>query len=206
MHFFADSPSMNIAPYHLVLGSSSPARKMLLEKLHIPFTTCSPDIDESDQPNETPQQLVQRLAKEKAYAVATQLTPTEPTLIIGGDQVAVVDDMITGKPHTHEKAIATLKAMSGKVITYYNGLCLYDPLKQREQISLTTTDVHFRALSDELIETYLQKDQPYQCAGGFRSEGMGIVLAEKYVSDDPNALVGLPLISLLNMLKKWGLF
>jgi MAF protein len=185
----------------LVLGSTSPFRKALLEKLHLTFTTDSPDIDESRLGGETPEQLVARLACEKARAVA-QRNPE--SLIIGSDQVAINGDEILGKPGSHEKAVQQLRAASGKKVSFLTGLCLYNSGSGEEQVVVEPFHVHFRTLSDEQIENYLRAEQPYNCAGSFKSEAMGIALFEKLEGDDPNSLIGLPLIRLIAMLEKEG--
>lgn len=185
----------------VVLGSTSPFRKALLEKLHLDFLTDSPDIDESRQPGETPEQLVARLACEKAKAVA-QRHPD--ALVIGSDQVAVNGEEILGKPGGHEKAMEQLRAASGKQVRFLTGLCLYNSVSQSQQVIVEPFSVHFRALSDEQINNYLMAEEPYNCAGSFKSEAMGIALFEKLEGDDPNSLIGLPLIQLIKMLEKEG--
>ena len=185
----------------LVLASSSPFRKQLLERLMVPFETISPDIDESPLEGETPRELVERLAIEKAKAVAD----TYPkALIIGSDQVALHGDTIVGKPHTHERAVEQLKQASGKSITLYTGLALFNASSGAMQSLVEPFTVHFRTLSDETIENYLQKERPYNCAGSVRSEALGVALIERYEGDDPAALIGLPLIRLVSMLKNEG--
>ena len=185
----------------LVLASSSPFRKQLLERLMVPFETISPDIDESPLEGETPRELVERLAIEKAKAVAN----TYPkALIIGSDQVALHGDTIVGKPHTHERAVEQLKQASGKSITLYTGLALFNASSGAMQSIVEPFTVHFRKLSDETIENYLQKERPYNCAGSVRSEALGVALIERYQGDDPAALIGLPLIRLVSMLKNEG--
>lgn len=182
----------------LVLGSSSPYRKMLLESLMLPFETASPDIDESRKPGETPLQLVERLAVEKAQAVAKKYPNA---LVIGSDQVALHGEEIVGKPHTHERAVEQLKTASGKQVTLYTGLALLNSASRRIQSEVIPYTVHFKHLADTDIEAYLRKEQPYNCAGSVRSEGLGIALLERFEGDDPNALIGLPLIRLIAMLE-----
>ena len=182
----------------IVLGSSSPFRKMLLERLMLNFETDSPEIDETAKPDETPQQLVERLAIEKAQAVATRHTNS---LIIGSDQVAVHGDEIVGKPHDHQHAVEQLKSASGNIITLYTGLALYNSETQHLQSEVVPYTVHFRELTEQMIENYLRKEQPYNCSGSVRSEGLGIALLTRYEGDDPNALIGLPLIRLIHMLE-----
>lgn len=185
----------------LVLGSSSPFRKMLLERLMVPFTTANPDIDETPLPNETPIQLVERLAIEKAQAIASK---HPNSLVIGSDQVALHGDDIVGKPHTHERAVAQLKQASGKQITLYTGLALINSNNGQVQSEVIPFTVHFKQLSDYVIESYLHKEKPYNCAGSVRSEGLGVALFERFDGDDPNALIGLPLIRLVAMLENQG--
>jgi len=183
----------------LVLGSTSPFRKALLEKLQLEFSTDKPEIDESREPGETPEQLVARLACEKARTVA-QRHPD--SLIIGSDQVAVNGDEILGKPGNHEKAMEQLRNASGKTVTFLTGLCLYNSGTDTEQVIVEPFTVHFRELTDEQIDNYLRAEQPYNCAGSFKSEAMGIALFDKLEGDDPNSLIGLPLIQLIRMLEK----
>ncbi len=185
----------------LVLASTSPFRKAILEKLAIPFETVAPDVDESLLANESPEQLVARLSELKAKAVAKKYSDA---LIIGSDQVAVVDGQIIGKPGTHEKAVAQLKRATGKRVSFLTGLCLYNTRSQRTQIDVVPYYVIFRQLKDAQIENYLQKEQPYNCAGSFKSEGLGIALFERLEGDDPNTLMGLPLIKLIKMLESEG--
>ena len=185
----------------LVLASSSPFRRELLERLKIPFEAIAPEVDESPRSGETPQQLVERLAIEKARKVAAQ---RPDALVIGSDQVAVYDGRIVGKPHTHDKAVQQLRSASGKAVTLYTGLALINAATQRVQCEVIPYRVVFRALSDAQIESYLRKEQPYSCAGSVRSEGLGIALLEKFEGDDPNTLIGLPLIRLVRMLESEG--
>lgn len=181
----------------ILLASSSIYRHQLLRKLGVPFEWASPDIDESHQPGESPAQLVQRLAETKARRLAS----TYPNhLIIGSDQVATIDHQILGKPHTHTNASIQLKSFRQREVAFMTGLCLFNPTANRIQTSVETYKVKFRNLSDEQIENYLQREQPYDCAGSFKSEGLGICLFERLEGDDPNTLVGLPLIALTRML------
>lgn len=183
----------------LVLGSSSPFRKMLLETLMVPFSTANPDIDETPLAGETPIKLVERLAVAKAQEVAK----THPnSLIIGSDQVALHGNEVVGKPHTHERAVEQLKAASGKKIELFTGLALINSETGRVQSEVVPFAVHFKRLSDEVIDAYLRKEQPYNCAGSVRSEGLGVALFERFDGDDPNALIGLPLIRLVFMLEQ----
>jgi len=182
----------------LVLGSTSPFRKEILQKLAIPFETAAPDIDESPLKDESPQALVARLAELKAKEVAKQFTHH---LIIGSDQVAVVNNNILGKPGTHEKAVQQLTEASGQTVHFYTGLCLYNSQSENVQCEVVPFSVVFRDLKTSEIENYLLKETPYNCAGSFKSEGLGITLFEKLQGDDPNTLIGLPLIRLVAMLK-----
>ncbi len=185
----------------LVLASTSPFRRELLEKLGLPFSTAAPEVDESRREDEPPIQLVQRLAQAKARAVAQQFPRA---LIIGSDQVACVDGEILGKPGSRENAIAQLTAMTGKTVEFHTGLCLYNSEEERAQVLCEPFRVHFRSLNSGQIERYVDHEQPYNCAGSFKSEGMGITLFRKLEGDDPNALVGLPLIRLVEMLDREG--
>ncbi len=185
----------------LVLGSTSPFRRQLLEKLGLPFDTASPETDETPLGGETPEQLVARLAEAKARAVKSQ---HPKALIIGSDQVAVNEGEILGKPHTHDKAMEQLRNASGKHVRFLTGLCLYNAATDRAQVEVVPFDVVFRDLSDEMIDNYLKAEQPYNCAGSFKSEAMGIALFEKLEGEDPNTLIGLPLIRLVRMLEAEG--
>ena len=185
----------------LVLASTSPFRKAILEKLHVPFETASPDVDESILIGESPEQLVARLSEAKARAVATNYTDA---LIIGSDQVAVVDGQILTKPGSHDKAIAQLKRASGKRVSFLTGLCLLNTKSNRAQVDVIPFNVIFRQLNEVQIENYLHKEQPYNCAGSFKSEGLGIALFDRLEGSDPNTLIGLPLIRLIKMLEHEG--
>lgn len=186
----------------LVLGSTSVFRQTILEKLNIPFQTAKPNIDETALANETPQALVERLAIEKANAVADKFPDA---LIIGSDQVAVCEGEILGKPHNFDNAVKQLRKFSNKSVTFYTGLCVFDNAKNKVTSLVEPFIVHFNPLSQEEIESYLKAEQPYNCAGGFKSEGLGICLFEKLEGDDPNSLIGLPLIRLVSLLKQHGL-
>lgn len=181
----------------LVLASSSPYRRTLLDKLQLPYRCHSPDIDESPLPGETPQQLVMRLAEKKARAVAT-IYPD--AIIIGSDQVAVINENIIGKPGNRENAIQQLQQASGKRVTFLTGLTVLNTSNNSIQTETIPFHVHFRLLNKQMIENYIDKESPLDCAGSFKSEGLGIVLFEKLEGDDPNALIGLPLIRLTSML------
>lgn len=186
----------------LVLGSTSPFRKTILEKLNLPFKCAKPNIDESALNGESPQTLVERLAVEKAQAVASDFPNA---LIIGSDQVAVCDGEILGKPHHFDNAVKQLKKFSNKKVTFYTGLCVFNSESNEVKSLVEPFNVHFNALSDSDIEHYLHAETPYNCAGSFKSEGLGICLFNKLEGDDPNTLIGLPLIKLVELLKQHGL-
>jgi MAF protein len=186
---------------NIVLASSSAYRKKILEPLLPKLICVAPNIDESVQNDETPEHYVSRLAEEKAKVVAAQ----QPNaLVIGSDQCAVLKGNIISKPGNHENAIAQLKASSGKTITFYTGLCVINTHSHSQQISCETFQVTFRKLSEKQIIAYLDKDQPYDCAGSFKVESLGITLFEKMQGTDYNTLIGLPLIALTTMLKAEG--
>jgi septum formation protein len=185
----------------LVLGSTSQFRKALLEKLGLPYSTVSPEVDETPLDDESPEQLVYRLSEAKARAVASS---KPDALIIGSDQVAVIDGEILGKPGSHEKAVDQLRNASGREVTFLTGLCLLNSKTNVAQIEVVPFTVHFRELSDEQIENYLSSEKPYNCAGSFKSEALGISLFERLEGDDPNTLIGLPLIRLVRMLENEG--
>jgi len=183
----------------LVLASTSPFRKKILEKLGLPFETINPEADETRLDDEPPEQLVQRLAQAKAQAVADHCTDA---LVIGSDQVAVIEGDILGKPGSHDKAVKQLQRASGKTVRFYTGLCLLNSKTGKSQLEAVPFDVVFQTLTDSQIENYLDKEKPYNCAGSFKSEALGIALFEKLQGDDPNTLMGLPLIRLVRMLEK----
>jgi MAF protein len=183
----------------LVLGSTSPFRKEILTKLNIPFVCAKPNIDESAFDNESPIELVERLAIEKAKAVAGEFPDA---LIIGSDQVAMCDGEILGKPHNFENAVKQLEKFSNKTVVFYTGLCVYDSGLDYTTALIEPFLVHFNQLSLSDIENYLHAEQPYNCAGSFKSEGLGICLFKKLEGDDPNTLIGLPLIKLVELLKQ----
>lgn len=188
-------------PPRLVLASTSIYRRDLLARLQIPFETASPDVDEAALPGESPVATAQRLSLAKAKAVA-QAFPD--ALIIGSDQVAYLGEQCFGKPYTRERAVEQLRTMRGRTVIFHTGLCLYNSASGRVQLAGVPTEVGFRQLSDEEIERYLDKEQPYHCAGSARSEGLGIALLDRMRGDDPNALIGLPLIALCTMLRAEG--
>lgn len=185
----------------LVLASTSPYRRELLARLQLPFEAVAPDADETALPDETPAETAERLAEAKARAVAERF-PTH--LIIGSDQVAHMGEQRFGKPGTRDKAIAQLRAMSGKSIVFHTGLCLLNTATGRLHLRGIATEVGFRELSDAEITRYLDREDALNCAGSARSEGLGIALMEYMRGDDPNALIGLPLIALAEMLRAEG--
>ncbi|AZC36284.1 Maf family protein [Pseudomonas chlororaphis] len=185
----------------LLLASSSAYRRELLTRLRLPFTCSSPDIDESHRPGESATELVKRLAEEKARALAA----THPGhLIIGSDQVAVLGERIIGKPHTFEKAREQLLAASGASVTFLTGLALLNSKSGRCQVECVPFTVHMRELNPARIERYLHAEQPYDCAGSFKAEGLGISLFRSTEGSDASSLIGLPLILLVDMLLAEG--
>ncbi len=190
---------MNSQP--LVLASTSIYRSQLLSTLQIPFQTAAPDVDETPLPGESAEQTSWRLSRIKAEVVAKRFPDA---LIIGSDQVALLDGQQIGKPLTHDNAVLQLRTMRGKTVEFYTALSLLNAVTGNMQTEVAVTKVSFRSLSDEQIERYLKKEQPYHCAGSAKSEGLGIALISSIRGDDPNALIGLPLILLVGMLEKQG--
>ncbi|MDD2833523.1 MAG: Maf family nucleotide pyrophosphatase [Methylotenera sp.] len=185
----------------LILASSSPYRRELLERLRLPFICITPDVDETPINGELPQATALRLAQLKAKKIAE----TNPdALIIGCDQVATLDNIQLGKPLNHSNATQQLRMMRGREVIFHSALCLYNASTHNMQAEAVPYHVKFRQLSDAQIERYLLLEQPYQCAGSAKSEGLGIALIEKMQGDDPNALIGLPLIRLIDMLQAEG--
>ena len=185
----------------LVLGSSSPYRKAVLDKLGIPFRIDTPRIAETRSPGESPTDLVQRLAEMKARDVGSR---HPGALIIGSDQVASLNGEILGKPGSRENAIEQLLAASGQTVTFLTGLGLHDSTTGRIQTAVEPFVVRFRQLTRTQIERYVDRDRPYDCAGSFKSEGYGITLFSALEGRDPNALMGLPLILLVDLLANEG--
>ena len=183
----------------LILASTSPYRRALLEKLGLSFECTAPQTDETPRAGESPRHLVLRLAQEKAQSLA-DAWPQH--LIIGSDQVCVLDGEITGKPYTEENARQQLMKASGNIVTFYTGLALYNSATGHLQTECEPFDVHFRHLSEQEIDDYVRKERPLNCAGSFKSEGLGIALFERLEGRDPNTLVGLPLIALCQMLRR----
>jgi septum formation protein len=186
----------------LVLASTSPFRQALLQRLDVPFETFNPNVDESAQLNEKPEDLVQRLAVLKAQAAQSSYPDA---LIIGSDQVAVVENKILGKPLTHDKAVEQLTFLSGKKVVFQTGLCVFNSKTKETLVDLISFTVKFRELELKKIKNYLRKEPAYNCAGSFKSEGLGIALVESMEGNDPNALIGLPLIRLIQMLEHFDL-
>lgn len=190
---------MNSQP--LVLASTSNYRSELLTRLRIPFQTAAPDVDETPLPGESAQQTSWRLSRAKAQAVAAH---HPGALIIGSDQVALLGNQQLGKPLTHDNAVQQLRAMRGQTVTFYTALTLLNAQTGDIQTEVAINRVNYRKLTDAQIENYLRAEQPYHCAGSAKSEGLGIALISSMEGDDPNALVGLPLILLVNMLLGQG--
>ncbi|WP_130471356.1 Maf family protein [Candidatus Magnetaquicoccus inordinatus] len=189
----------------LVLASTSPYRRQLLDRFAVAYETARPGIAEERLPGESPRQLALRLAEEKARAVAANY---DNALIIGADQVALLGEeeesapQLLSKPGSHAAAVAQLRAVSGKSVQFLNGLALYHTPSGRCHTIVVPFRVLFRTLEDSLIEAYLRREQPYDCACSFKSEGLGIVLFERMEGEDPTALIGLPLIALRRLLEK----
>lgn len=201
---FSDRPPSDGRPA-LILASSSPYRRELLERLRIPFDVAVPAIDETPLSGETPEATALRLAEAKAKAVAAALPATaRRTLVIGSDQVATFDGQQIGKPGTHERALVQLRAMQGREVLFHSALCLFDSASGEAQSVDVVTHVRFRRLPDAALDGYLRAETPYDVAGSAKSEGLGIALLEAIQSDDPTALIGLPLIALTRMLLAAG--
>lgn len=186
----------------LILASSSEYRRQLLQKLLIPFNSISPNVDESALAGEKPQETALRLAQEKAKKIGNEYPHA---LVIGCDQVATMDGEQLGKPLNHHNATKQLQKMRGREVVFHSALCLYNATTGNMQAEVVPYLVKFRQLSDEQIESYLTKEQPYHCAGSAKSEGLGIALIERMLGEDPNALIGLPLIKLITMLHNEGI-
>ncbi|WP_345811188.1 Maf-like protein [Paraburkholderia sp. PREW-6R] len=191
-------------PPRLILASSSPYRRELLARLRIPFDVVVPAIDETPLAGETPDITAMRLAEAKARKVADMLPPDETALVIGSDQVATYDGLQIGKPGTHDKALAQLQAMRGREVLFHSALSLFDSRCGTAQTADVVTRVKFRNLPDPALEAYLRAETPYDVTGSAKSEGLGIALLDAIHSDDPTALVGLPLIALSQMLLAVG--
>jgi septum formation protein len=190
------------APTPLILASTSRYRRDLLERLQLPFEVRAPQVDEAARAGEAPATLARRLALDKAHAVAID---APAAVVIGSDQVAELDGVAIGKPHTHERARAQLRAMSGRSVLFHTAVAVVCKQRGFADAALATVVVRFRALSDAEIERYLQLEQPYDCAGSAKSEALGIALLAAVESDDPTALIGLPLIRTCELLRLAGL-
>ena len=186
----------------IILGSTSPYRRELLARLRVPFEVVSPEVDETPLPRETPRQLACRLAMSKARAVAARFPQA---VVVGSDQVADLDGAAIGKPLVHEVAVAQLRRMSGQQVVFQTAVAVVCASSQFAQMDLAQVRVRFRTLHDAEIEAYLLAEQPYDCAGSAKSEGLGIALMDAIESDDPSALVGLPLIRTCTMLRAAGI-
>lgn len=189
-------------PTSLILASSSPYRRLLLERLYIPFSVTFENVDESALPNELPEAHVKRLSLKKAYTIANALPEA---YCIGSDAVAVYQGTIVGKPLTHDNAVQQLRMLSGQSVTFHTGVCLVNVQHAFERYALVKSRVIFRPLTDQMIENYLHKIQPYHCAGSFQSETLGSAIMARFEGDDPTALIGLPLIALTAMLEDAGI-
>ncbi len=185
----------------LILASTSVYRRDLLGRLRLPFDVARPDVDETPQPNESPRDLAVRLARTKACAVAA--LQQDDAWALGSDQVAELDSQPLGKPGGRDAAIAQLQAMRGHHVRFHTALCLAHP-DGRNVAELDLTEVHFRALDDAEISRYVDAEQPFDCAGSFKCEGLGITLFERIDNQDPTALVGLPLIATCRLLRQAG--
>lgn len=185
----------------IVLASSSRYRRELLERLLDDFQSVAPDRDETPRAGESPRQLVRRLARSKAEAVAEG---NPAALVIGADQVAALDSRVLGKPGSHRKAVEQLLHSSGKTLAFLTAACVLDPVSRQLHEHTDRTQVRFRRFDRALAESYLRRDEPYDCAGSFRIEGAGVVLFESVTSEDPTALVGLPMIWLAGVLQELG--
>ena len=190
------------SPPPLILGSTSRYRRELLERLQLPFEVHAPQVDETPRAGEPPENLARRLALAKARAVAARYPQA---VVIGSDQVADLEGEPLGKPGTHERAVEQLRRMRGRTVIFQTALSVVCLARGFEMSDLAAVKVRFRALSDAEIDTYLRREEPYDCAGSAKSEGLGIALLESIDNDDPTALVGLPLIRTARMLRAAGL-
>ena len=190
------------ATARLVLASTSPYRRALLERLGVPFAVADPEVTEEHVRGESPEAMAGRLAKAKARAVANRYPNS---LIIGSDQVAVCDGKILGKPITHANAVRQLRALSGREALFHTAVCVHRAQTGESRARVVPCRVTFRTLDDATIESYLAKEQPYDCTGSAKSEGLGIALIARMQSEDPSALIGLPLIALVDLLREQGL-
>ncbi len=209
MHTVLDYPHPLPAPpaqhktMNILLASGSPYRKSLLERLNLTFSQASPDIDETPEPGESARELAIRLSREKALILADQYPDT---LIIASDQTAALDNRILGKPGTREQAIQQLSNCSGRQVVFHTGLSLLNTATAEHQLTCVDYTAWFRTLSSTQIATYIDAESPLDCAGSFKCEGLGITLFEKMAGDDPDSLIGLPLITLTTMLMNEGVY
>jgi septum formation protein len=185
----------------IILASASRYRQGLLDRFLDDYENVRPDIDESPQPGEDPESLAGRLARKKAETVSSK---NKDALIIGADQLAVLEGAVLGKPGDHQKAVEQLLAATGKVVTFLTAVCVLDPVTRRRYEHIDKTTVRFRQFDRRLADSYLRHDEPYDCAGSFKIEGAGFVLFESVSTDDPTALIGLPMIWVAGTLKELG--
>ena len=188
-------------PPKIILASSSPFRRQLMDRLRLDYEAIAPDVDESRRPDETAVEYVCRLAEAKAEAIAERVPGA---VVIGSDQCALIDGQILGKPGSHENALRQLRQAQGKTVLFHTGICVLRPERQFRAIAEVPFEVEFRNLDDDSLERYLQVEQPYDCAGSFKAEGYGICLFERLSGEDPTALIGLPLIRLVKLLEQAG--
>lgn len=200
--FYDNNIRVQPLPTNIILASSSAFRKSLLERLQIVFSCISPDIDESQYADEAAEDYVKRLARQKAEAVSRL---NSDAVVIGSDQCALLDGVILGKPYTHQNALRQLKNAQGKTVIFHTGLCVLQQSSGFCKVEDILYEVEFRQLNDGQLEHYLRVEQPYQCAGSFKSEAYGISLFSRMRGDDPTALIGLPLIRLTAMLEDAGI-
>lgn len=194
---------MKMKNMQLILASTSPYRKELLSRLHLDFTTARPDADETPRNGEMPEELALRLASAKAQSLAPQFPNS---LIIGSDQVATLDDITPiGKPGTAARAAEQLRASSGNTVIFYTGLCVLNTATQAQEILVDRYEIQFRELTDNEIQRYIALENPLDCAGSFKSEGLGSALFARHLGADPTSLIGLPLIALCGALRRQGL-
>ena len=185
----------------IVLASTSPYRRELLARLRVPFEITAPGVDEVALPGEAPRATAMRLSEWKAKAAAAS---SEGALVIGSDQVAVLDGKSIGKPGSHEMAVLQLRTLRGRCVTFHTAVALLNTTSGAIQVAEVPTEVYFRQCTDDEIENYLALERPYDCTGSARIEGLGVALVERIVSDDPTALIGLPLMQLVTMLRNEG--
>jgi MAF protein len=201
MKTFSEPGPATTDPRTLVLASSSPYRRELLERLGWPFVTADPGVNEAAEVGESAAMLVTRLAKAKARALASRYPQS---VIIGSDQMAVLDGVALGKPGTSERAERQLREASGRRVEFLTGLCVLEAATGASAAVCEPYAVHFRELSDAEIRNYVRLEQPLDCAGSFKSEGLGVALFERFEGNDPTALIGLPLIQLTRLLRQFG--